>query len=176
MPELLKEEQCIIKCLSQYGPLTYRQLLLLTGKPKDTAKKILRNLKNWAYIFNLGQGYWTIDPTAHPEPKTVKAVWVLLQFRERIEPMNHHPAQYPAQLFFLKGDSGYEVVVLNRGEEHLLRLLAVEENTKYIIVLEDMAMLEKLKLPKAPCLFATTRETGSESPEVLFYGGMPNAG
>ena len=53
----------------------------------------------------------------------ILAVWVLLQFIDKVEPMAHYPATYPSQIFFLKEDIGYEIVVLYDGEQHLARLL-----------------------------------------------------
>ncbi len=171
MPALLNEEQLVIKYLSQYGPLPYRQALLLTGKPLPTAKKIIRNLRDWAYLYDLENRYLSVDPTAMVDQKMVRAVWILLQYRQDVEPLNHHPAAYPAKLFFLKGQTGYAVVVLERGEEHLLRLIEPEEDTKYIIVVEDAGMLQVLRPPNAPCLFAVVADNGDEEPHITFYGG-----
>lgn len=64
---------------------------------------------------------------------------------------------------------GYEIVVLYEGETNLLKLLQPAEDLKYIIVLPVISMAEQLKLPKAPCLFATVDFRGGEEPEVTFY-------
>lgn len=42
---LLKDEQYVIKWLSQYGALPKTQIMKLLQKPEQTAEKILRNLK-----------------------------------------------------------------------------------------------------------------------------------
>lgn len=104
-----------------------------------------------------------------PEQRLILAVWVLLRFIDSVEPMAHYPAVYPSQIFFLKENVGYEIVVLYEGEQGLLRLLQPEEDLKYIIVLSHISMAEKLRLPKAPCLFATVEFQGEEEPEVIFY-------
>ncbi len=83
--------------------------------------------------------------------------------------MAHYPAVYPSQLFFLKDNIGYEIIVLYEGETNLLKLLQPAEDLKYIIVLPVISMAEQLKLPKAPCLFATVDFRGGEEPEVTFY-------
>lgn len=93
--------------------------------------------------------------------------------------MAHYPATYLSQLFFLKGDVGYEIVVLYDGEQHLTRLLQPQEDLKYIFVLPHIAMAQDLVLPSTvPCLFATVDYGGQEIPAVKFYseeGGGRNA-
>jgi hypothetical protein len=101
----------------------------------------------------------------------ILAVWVLLRFMEQVEPMAHYPASYPSQIFFLKGDIGYEIVVLYEGEHHLTRLLQPDADLKYILVLPHIQMARALKPPKAPCLFATVGYAGSDEPDVTFYTG-----
>jgi len=64
---------------------------------------------------------------------------------------------------------GYEIVVLYDGEQSLARLLQPQEDLKYIIVIPHSAMAKELKLPKAPCLFATVDYRGGEVPEVTFF-------
>jgi len=44
---------------------------------------------------------------------------VLLRFIDYVDPMAHYPAVYPSQIFFLKENTGYEIVVLYDGEQHL---------------------------------------------------------
>ena len=73
--------------------------------------------------------------------RTIMAVWVLLKFIELVDPMAHYSAVYPSQLFFLKENNGYEIVVLYEGEENLLRLLQPSEDLKYIIVLPVISMV-----------------------------------
>ena len=43
------------------------------------------------------------------------------------------------------------------------------DDLKYIIVLPHISMASKLKLPKAPCLFATVDYQGGDEPAVTFY-------
>ncbi len=167
---LLQEEKFIVKWLSQYGALPKSQLIRMLQKPKSTAERILKNLKRDARIADVGGGYYVgLDTLCRPDQRIVVAVWVLLKFIEYVEPMSHYPATYPAQLFFLKENTGYEIVVLYEGEENLLKLLQPSEDLKYIIVLPVISMAAKLKLPKAPCLFATVDFRGDEIPEVTFY-------
>ena len=97
------------------------------------------------------------------------AVWVLLQFIDRVEPLSHYPATYPSQLFFLKENTGYEIVVLYEGEQHLAKLLHPQEDLKYIFVVPKIQMVHQLVLPRAPCLFSTVEFQGEEEPQVHFF-------
>ena len=121
-------------------------------------------------IADVGGGYYLgLDKMCKPDQRVIMAVWVLLKFITSVEPMAHYPAVYPSQIYFLKGNIGYEIVVLYDGEQHLIKLLQPQEDMKYIIVLPSISMAQQLVLPKAVCLFATVNWTGGEEPEILFY-------
>lgn len=153
---LLQDEQYVVKWLSQYGALPKAQITKMLRKPPNTAEKILRNLKKQMRISDVSGGYYIgLDAMSKPDQRMILAVWVLLKFIDQVDPLAHYPAVYPAQLFFLKENIGYEIVVLYEGEERLLRLLQPDEDLKYIIILPHIGMANGLKLPDAPCLFAT---------------------
>jgi len=170
---LLQDEQYVIQWLSQYGALTRTQVIrLLKDKRPQTAEKIIQNLKKQLRVTGICEGYYLgLDPMVQPDQRIILAVWVLLQFIDRVEPMAHYPAVYPSQLYFLKDGIGYEIVVLYDGEQHLTRLLQPQEDLKYILVLPHITMAKELRLPKAPCLFSTVDYNGRDEPEVTFYTG-----
>lgn len=167
---LLQDEIHVVKWLSQYGALPKQQLIRMLQKPKNTAEKILKNLKREAMIADVCGGYYLgLDALCRPDQRNIIAVWVLLKYIQMVDPMAHYPAVYPSQLFFLKENTGYEIVVLYDGEENLLRLLQPSDDLKYIIVLPVISMAERLRLPNAPCIFATVDYRGDDEPEVTFY-------
>ena len=185
---LLQEEQYIIHWLTEYGALTKTQVVrMLKDKPPQTAEKIIRGLKRDVLLYDISGGYYLgVDPMCQPDPRMILAVWVLLQFIDKVEPMAHYPATYPSQIFFLKEDIGYEIVVLYDGEQHLARLLQPQEDLqdkdvpqillrleqedlRYIFVLPHIRMAQELVLPSVPCLFATVDYNGQEVPDVRFY-------
>lgn len=160
----------MVKWLSQYGALPKTQLIRMLQKPPQTAERIIKNLEKQMRAADVGGGYYVgLDSLCRPDQRTILAVWVLLKFIDYVDPMAHYPAVYPSQIFFLKENVGYEIVVLYEGEQGLLRLLQPQDDLKYIIVLPRISMAEKLKLPKVPCLFATVGFEGAEEPEVTFY-------
>ena len=167
---LLQEEQYVVQWLSQYGALTKTQITQMLKKPPQTAEKIIKNLIKQMQAADVQGGYYVgLDPMCRPDQRTILAVWVLLKFMDHVEPMAHYPATYPSQIFFLKENIGYEIVVLYEGEQSALRLLQPDEDLKYIIVLPHISMAAKLKLPKAQCLFSTVEFQGDEQPEITFY-------
>lgn len=169
---LREDEQRVLRWLSQYGPMGKTMLRkLLHYKPSTTAMKILQSLKRDRYITEIQNGdYFAIDRFCTPDPRMVSAVWIMIQFIEHIHPDEHRLADMPAQIFFLKDQVAYEIIVLERGEEHRLQLLQIQKNTKYIIVIPDMRMEEDLFLPDAPCLLATMEyETLIKDPKITFY-------
>ncbi len=174
---LLTDEQYVIKWLSQYGPLPKAQVVrLLRDKPPATAERLLNRMKRDHRIADVGDGYYLgLDPYCTPDQRMILAVWVLLQFIQRVDPLAHYPATYPSQLFFLKENTGYEIVVLYEGEGHLTKLLhPQEEDLKYIFVLPNIQMAGQLVLPPAPCLFATVEFQGEEEPQVHFFAEEEN--
>ena len=139
-------------------------------KSESTSEKIIRNLKKQMQISDVGGGYYLgLDSMCQPDQRTILAVWVLLKFMDQVKPMDHYPAVYPSQIFFLKENMGYEIVVLYEGENANLRLLQPQDDLKYIIVLPHIGLASQLKLPNAPCLFATVDFQGKEEPDVYFY-------
>ena len=168
---LLQDERYIIHWLNQYGTLARAQVIgLLHDKSPKTTEKIIKGLKRQFKISEISSGYYLgLDPMAKPDQRVISAVWVLLYFAALIEPMAHYPASYPSQIFFLKGCTGYEIVVLYEDEQHLIKLLQPEEDIKYILVLPHINMARHMKLPKAPCLFATVDYDGGDEPKVSFY-------
>ena len=167
---LLQDEQYVVKWLSQYGALPKTQITRMLQKPAQTADKILRNLKKQMRIADVSSGYYIgLDAMDKPDQRTILAVWVLLKYIDYVDPMAHYPAVYPSQLFFLKENIGYEIVVLYEGEQNLLKLLQPQEDLKYIIVLPRISMAYGMWLPHAPCLFATVDFQGDEEPGGTFY-------
>lgn len=169
---LLEDERYLLKWLSQYGTMTRVQAIKMLQKPEKTAEKIIRNLIREQRIAELCNGeILAMDELCRVNNKMVSAIWVLLQFIDKVEPMSHYPATHPSQLFFLKDNIGYEVVVLYEGEESLAMLLPKNDAIKYIVVVDNVGMIARVAIPDAKCIFATIEYQTDGEPIVRFYAG-----
>ena len=168
---LMEDERLVLRWLSQYGPLRLPQIWgLLHYKPQRSVNMLVQNMKRTRRIAAIEDGaYLAVDQYCEPKQRMITAVWVLLQFIEQIAPEAHWQADAPAQISFLKDKTAYEIVVLYEDEDHLVRLLQPQEDTKYILVVPNMEFANKLILPDAPCLFATVDQTECEAPKITFY-------
>lgn len=168
---LLPDEKVIMYWLSQYGVMIQEQaLLLLYDKPRPTAQKIIRGLiKNNRICYINGGYYIGASPLCKPDEKTITAIWVLLRYISKIGICDHHSANYPGQIYFLKDQTGYEIIVLNEGEYMLPSLLTPQEQLKYIIVVPREDDIPRVRIPDCPCMFATVGYHGKNVPEVNFY-------
>ena len=167
---LLQEEMLILQWLSQYGVLTRKQLIRMLQKETATVERIIKSMKKRMMISEISGGYYIgLDPYCKPDPRTILAVWVLLKFIDQVEARAHYPASYPSQLFFLKENTGYEMVLIYEGKVRNLGLLQPGEDLKYIIIVPDITMVQSMRLPKADCLFATVDFNGEDEPEITFY-------
>ena len=167
---LLQDERYLLKWLSQYGTMTRAQAIKMLQKPEKTAERIIRNLIREQRIAELCNGeILAMDELCKVNNKMIIALWVFLQFVDKVEPMSHYLATNPAQLFFLKGNVGYEVVVLHEGEEYLGRLIQPSIGVKYIFVVDNVGMIARVPLPDAKCVFATLDYQKDSEPNVRFY-------
>lgn len=168
---LRDEEHLIVRWLSQYGPMTKIMIKsLIHYKPFETVNRILGGLVRYRKITLIeNRKYYATDRFCKVIPRMQKAVWVLIQFARTIDPRCHQIADSPSQIRFVKDKMVYEIIVLNRDDDYLTRLLHPEKNKTFIIVVPDMNFAEKLWLPEAPCIFATVTPTDREEPKVEFY-------
>lgn len=188
MDKLLREERIVVDCLSKYECLKWTQLIeLLYNKPKDVAQRILIGLKKKQIILEDEAGYLMLDPRSKEDYRTVTAFWVLLQFKDKINPEENYKANFPSNIYFLKQGQEYEIIVLMKNEEHLLKPLFLDNRTnsgdeedemKYIVVVPDADSIDDFivnipddVLDKGNVLFATVQYASPEDeiPVVEFF-------
>ena len=188
MDKLLREENIVVNCLSKYECLKWEQVIkLLYNKKEDVAQRILVGLKKKQIILEDESGYLMLDPRCKSDYKKLQAFWVLLQFIDKIKPEEHYPANYPSEIFFLKQGVQYEIVVINKGEDHLINMLFMEnrnnsieeeDSTKYIFVVPSVDDIDNCinripdtALDNNQVLFATVAYATPEDeiPKVEFY-------
>lgn len=183
MEKLLKEEKLVINCLKIYSCLRWEQLMaLMPNKPEETAQKILVGLKKRQYIVEDEAGYVKLDPRTEPNQKTISAFWILLKYFDKINPDAHYAADYPSEIFFLRDNVQYEIVVLNPNEENLIKMLflenrnssdAEEDAIKYIIVVPETGTIEKC-LKNIPEKVLENKQVMFATVDYNFDTGKPN--
>ncbi len=168
---LPKEEQYVVDWLSRYGSLRLEQVLcLLQNKSKTNARKAIRNLKNEGRIFEPSAGYLSCDPRDKTDDRLIIAMWVLLQFVDKVGAMDHRPGAYPAQIYFIKDMVGYNIIVLQQGEGAMLRLLPEDDTLKTIVVIPNMEMVSELPVGDGT-VFAVYQSGEDIEPKIEFFGG-----
>ena len=168
---LMEDEQLVLQWLSQYGPMTKGMIgKLFPKKSSATVGRLLMGLKRRNYITQIKDSEcFALDRYCEVNRRMHEALWVLFQFVAHIEPSAHYAADAPAQIFFLKDQTSYEIVVLYEQEDHLVKLLHPQNDTKYIFVIPNLEFADQLALPDAPCLFATIEPSDREIPNIIFY-------
>ena len=166
---LLRNEGAVIKWLSQYEAIERRQLKEMINKSLNSSDSFVNSMLKQSRIANLEDGYIGLDHLCKPDYKLIKAIWILIEFIKNVEPMAHYPATYPSQLFFLLENKGYEVIVLDEGDEDLLKRVQFNSEVTYIVVLPTMEMRKSLIKINAPCIFATIDYTDAKRPKPSFY-------
>lgn len=187
MEKLLKEERLILRALSLYGCLTYKQLRkLIIYKGDSTVDAILTSLKKRQLIEEFGGGYVRLDPRTEPDDKLINAFWVFLERISKFKDVPNYKADYPSEIYFLKDNSMYEIVTLREGEEYLLKALFLEnrnnsqedeDKMKYIIIVPSTDAIESCvkNIPQdvidgKQVLFATVNySVGEDEPDIQYY-------
>ena len=130
---LLRNEGAVIKWLSQYEAIERRQLKEMINKSLNSSDSFVNSMLKQSRIANLEDGYIGLDHLCKPDYKLIKAIWILIEFIKNVEPMAHYPATYPSQLFFLLENKGYEVIVLDEGDEDLLKRVQFNSEVTYTL-------------------------------------------
>lgn len=175
------KESLIKQWISQYGALPRMQIKKMLNEDKDSsATNIIRNLVRRGELFEQEGGvFLALDPRQRKSERVIKALWVLIDYSDRVKPDEHYPAEFPSEIYFIgkKDDSEYsenqeyEILVLEHGEEFKLRHLKQNQGVRYIIVVPtiDDSYLAQLVVPDIEFLFATVTYGCSGEAEIKFY-------
>lgn len=171
------EERLVKQWISMYGALPRMQIKQLLNKDKDSeATKLIKNLVLRGELYEqVGGVFLAVDPRQRRSERIIKALWVLIHYRNKIRPDEHYPAEYPSEIYFLKGKQDnkqeYEILVLEKGEEFKLRHLRTNSNVKYIIVVPTIeeSYISTIEVPDIQYIFATVTYGCSGEAEVELW-------
>lgn len=167
------DERLVKQWISMYGALPRMQIKKLLNKSNDNvAKNIIKHLVLRGELYEQESGvFLALDPRQRKNERVIKALWVLIHYREKVKPDEHYPAEFPSEIYFLKDNQEYEIFVLNKGEELKLLHLKRRENVRYIIVVPTIeeSYISQLTIPNIEYLYATVSYGCSGEAEVQFY-------
>lgn len=167
------DEKLIKQWLSMYGALPRMQIKKLLNKDKDSeATNLIKGLVKRGELYEQESGvFLALDPRQRMSERIIKALWVLIYYRNKVEPDNHYPADFPSEIYFLKDNQEYEIFVLNKGEEFKLHHLKRREGVRYIIVVPtiDESYIATLTIPDVEYIYATVSYGCSGEAQVNLY-------
>lgn len=173
------DERLVKQWLSMYGALPRMQIKKLLNKDKDSdATNLIKYLVKRGELYEREGGvFLALDPYQRISERVIKALWVLIHYRDKVEPDNHFPADFPSEIYFLKDNQEYEIFVLNKGEEFKLYHLKRREGVRYIIVVPTVedSYISTLAIPNVEYIFATVSYGCSGEALVQLYAPTKRA-
>lgn len=141
--ELLRE-------ISMYPGILDGQLCRFHPDKDDTVRNLLAHLKRQGRVMEAeGGGYFPYgDCPRAPDSGMVRAVWVLLDFMERVE--FHSSADFPVKAVFFSGGEMYEIVHVVTGQEVLVAHAMGrdrESGSRRIVLVDEPGQIPFLDFP-----------------------------
>lgn len=156
----------VLRNLSVYHCLTKEQILRMTPGKERVIENLLAYMEYHCRIWRKGKYYYpTPEGWEKPERCLTAAIWVLLDFFDKVE--YHSTGEYPAQIIFFADEHVYEIVYAELGKEALINHLLNEERMKdsaVLLIVESAEQIDQIEAQniKAYC-------SVSESGEVQYY-------
>jgi len=149
----------LLRMLGEYKILQLQQAQRLFPEP------VISYLRKQQRIYVSPDGRIAASEDISPDPGAQKAVWLLLDFIDRVD--YHAAGAFPVTLYFFLGEELYEVIYIPPGQETLIcHALAgsVETTGKRIVILENTDQIEKIYFPGISG-FCTVSDAG----EIQYY-------
>lgn len=163
----------LLKNISRYPGLSGQQLARFHPGKEDKVKNLLAFLQRQGRIeLHETGGYFAQgEHTRAPDAGLIRAVWVLLDFIDRVE--YHSPGEFPVKLLFFSAGEMYEVVYVAGGQEPLVTQALKqcrEGESRRIVLVDDARQIPQLDFPDISG-FCTVEE-GKVSYYKKAEGGM----
>ena len=133
-----------------YPGLSMEQLCRFYPGKADVTNSILSHLIRQGRIHfeEICSGYFPAQAPVSKDKELTNAVWVLLDFLDRIE--FHSVSEFPVKLIFFAEGELYEVISIPIGQETLLSHLLKQRNEdcgKRILIVEQPEQISSLDIP-----------------------------
>lgn len=140
----------LLRIITMYPGLSGRQLCRFYPGKEDTVNQLLSHFIRQGRIRyeDTCHGYFPALTSTAKDKELTDAVWVLLDFLERIE--FHSVSDYPVKLIFFAGGESYEVISIPVGREALITHILKQQKDpfgKRILIVETPKQIAALDIP-----------------------------
>ena len=168
------EAETLLRAISMYPGLSRQQLLQFHPGKEDKASTLLSSLEKQGRIHQDRYGRYLPQGgfSTKVDQNTEKAVWVLLDFLDRVE--YHAASDFPVKIVFFADGEEYEIICVQQGQEAMIgqaMRLRKEAVPRRIVVVEDPRQITALVFPGI-CGFCTVSTDGRVSYYQKRNGGM----
>ena len=148
----------LLRMLGEYKTLQMQQARRLFSEP------VISYLRKQRRIYVAPDGRIAASEDISTNPGAQKAVWLLLDFLDRID--YHAAGVFPVTLYFFLGEELYEAIYTPPGQETLIcyALNGQETASKRIVIIENTDQIEKISFPGING-FCTVSDAG----EIQYY-------
>lgn len=146
-----REASELLRIISMYPGLSEQQLCSFYPGRYEIVRSLLSHLKKQGRILQelSGKYYPQGNPTSGTDLELVKAVWVLLDFIDRIE--FHSVSDFPVKIIFFASGELYEIISVPVGQEvlvsHILLKGKAEDCGRRILIVEHPEQISLLNIP-----------------------------
>lgn len=140
----------LLRLISMYPGISGKQLCRFFPGRQEKIKTLLTHLGKQGRIIPARSGEYFLcgSELAVPDDGMMRAVWVLLDFIDRVE--FHSPGDFPANIMFFSNGELYEIVYVANGQEVLISHVITRNREcggKYIVLIDDPEQIEALDFP-----------------------------
>ena len=159
------EAASLLREISLYPGLTEEQLCRFHPGKEEKVKTLLPNLQKQGRIEQDGSGRFIPKGrfTSNIDLSMVKAVWVLLDFIDRVE--YHSAHDFPVKIVFFAADEEFEIIYVPYGKEGLVSQtmrMRQEVIPRRIVLVDEPGQISALDFPGISA-YCTVSEDGRVS-------------
>ena len=145
-----KESAGLLRQISMYPGIREEQLYGFHPGKGEVVRKLLAHLKRQGRITEAEEGgfYPYGECPRAPDSGMVRAVWVLLDFMDRVE--FHSPGDFPVKIVFFSSGEMYEIVHVAEGQEALVSHAmgrCREDGSRRIVLVDVPGQIPLLDFP-----------------------------
>lgn len=147
-----KEAAELLRIISMYPGILQQQLCGFYPGREEMVQTLLSHLKKQGRIITqeTSGGYYLQGvPVAGTDHEMQNAVWVLLDFIDRVE--FHSASDFPVKIIFFAAGELYEIIAVTAGRETLITQAvtgnSLRDNGRRILIVEEPWQIPLLNIP-----------------------------